>query len=203
MAVEPAAMDNADKDVRFWLGQIEASQKWHTDWHERGKTVEEIFIDRKNMASGAPTQAQAGAKMNVLWSNVKTLEPACYAKAATPNVQRRWRDKDPVGRWAAVVLERAEAYELDAYDDDYHYRQAIQEYLVPGRGQVWVYYEPTISGGADLRNQKLEWECCKVRHINWRDFITNPARTWDEVNWVAKREYLTLEEAKAQRLDVS
>lgn len=202
MAV-PAVMDAADKDVRFWLGQIEGSQKWHKNWQERGKKVEERYLDRKDEASGAPTESQAGHKMNVLWSNVQTLQPAVYAKAATPNVQRRFRDKDPAGRWAAVVLERAEAYELDAYDDDYHYRQAILEYLLPGRGQVWVYYEPTISGGSDLRSQKLEWECCKVRHINWRDFLTNPARTWDEVNWVAKREYLTKEEAEAQRLDVS
>ena len=203
MAEPVTAMDAADKDVRFWLNQIEASQKWHSNWQERGKKVEQRYLDRKDDASGAPAFSQGGSKMNVLWSNVQTLFPAVYAKAAKPNVQRRFRDKDPVGRWAGIVLERAESYELDAYDDDYNYRQAILEYLLPGRGQVWVYYEPTIAGGPDPSSQMLEWECCKVRHINWRDFLTNPARTWDEVTWVAKREYLTTEEAKAQKLDVS
>lgn len=192
-------LDAAKPDVRYWLGQIEAAQKWHTDWHDRGKDVVDRYMDKKsnNLA------ATDGHKMNVLWSNVQTIQPALYAKTANPSIQRRFRDKDPVGRWAATVLERCEAYELDAYDDDYHYRQCILDYLLPGRGQNWVYYKPTISGGTDLRAQKLEWECCEVRHIHWRDFLTNPARTWDEVWWVAKREYMTKEEATAQRLDVS
>lgn len=189
-------------DVKYWLGQIEASQKWHHDWHTQGKEVVERYLDKKFDANLGNTNA-LGHKMNMLWSNVQTITPALYAKTPTPAIQRRFRDRDPVGRWAATVLERCESYELDAYDDDYNYRQAIQDFLLPGRGQVWVYYEPTISGGDDMRNQRIEWECCKVRHVHWKDFLTNPARTWDEVWWVAKREYLTEEEAKAQRLDVS
>lgn len=192
-------LDAAKPDVKYWLDQIERGQKWHNEWHERGQLVVDRYIDKRanNLA------VTDGHKMNTLWSNVQTTSPALYAKSAKPSVQRRFRDKDPVGRWAAVVLERCEAYELDAYDDDYHYRLAILDYQLPGRGQVWVYYDPTISGGSDLRQQKLEWECCKIRHLHWKDFITNPARTWDEVWWVAKREFLTKEEAESQRLDVS
>lgn len=192
-------LDAAKPDVKFWLDQIERGQKWHGDWHERGQKVVDRYMDKESNNLAATT----GHKMNTLWSNVQTTSPALYAKAAKPSVQRRFRDKDPAGRWAAIVLERCEAYELDAYDDDYHYRLAILDYQLPGRGQVWVYYDPTISGGSDLRKQKLEWECCKIRHLHWKDFITNPARTWDEVWWVAKREFLTKEEAESQRLDVS
>lgn len=199
---EAAEMDAAKPDVRYWLNQIEASQKWHYNWHERGKLVVERYIDKRPEGLNNTLDA-SGHKMNTLWSNVQTVQPALYAKAPTPAIQRRFRDRDPVGRWAATVLERCEAYELDAYDDDYNYRQAVSDYLLPGRGQVWVYYEPTIAGGEDLRNRRITWECCKVRHLHWKDFITNPARSWDEVWWCAKREYLTEEEAKAQRLDVS
>ncbi len=190
-----------ESDVRYWLGQIEASQKWHYDWHTDGKRVCGLYLaKREDMNLGNDWKA----KMNTLWSNVQTISPALYARTPRPAIQRRFRDRDPVGRWAATVLERCESYELDAYDDDYNYREAILDYLLPGRGQVWVYYEPTISGGGeDMRNRRIEWECCKVRHLNWRDFLTNPARSWDEVWWVAKREYLSKEEAKAQRLDVS
>jgi len=188
-----------ESDVRYWLGQIEASQKWHYDWHEDGKRVCGLYLaKREDMNLGNTWKA----KMNTLWSNVQTISPALYARTPRPAIQRRFRDRDPVGRWAATVLERCESYELDAYDDDYNYREAILDYLLPGRGQVWVYYEPTIAGG-EGQGQRVEWECCKVRHLNWRDFLTNPARSWDEVWWVAKREYLSKEEAKAQRLDVS
>lgn len=193
--IEPV---NQAPDVKYWLGQIEAAQKWHTQWHEDGKKVVERFLDQW---TDAPLAKNKGHRMNVLWSNVQTLTPAIYAHTAKPAIARRFRDRDPVGRWASTVLERVEMYELDAYDDDYNYRMAIGDYLLPGRGQVWVNYEPTITGGKDLRNQKIEWECCKVRHLNWRDFLTNPARSWDEVWWVGKREYLTKEEAEAQGLD--
>lgn len=190
----------ADKDerpptsepVRYWLGQIETAGAWHRDWHERGQKVFDRYLDK-----GDIWESQAVHKMNVLWSNVQTIQPALYAKAPTPKVSRRFRGKDKVGRWAATVLERAEAYELDAYDDDYHYRLGILDYLLPGRGVAWVYYEPEIADGA------LKWEKCCVRHINWKDFRTNAgARSWDEVFWIAKREYLTKVEAEAQGLDV-
>jgi hypothetical protein len=194
--------DIADPDVRFWLGQIDAAAKWHRDWHDKGRKVQDRYMD--SPLNNAVETPQA-FKMNVLWSNVETIKPALYAQTATPNVSRRFKDRDPVGRWAAIVLERVEEYELDTYDDDYNYRSAIEDYLLPGRGQVWVNYDPTVTGKKnDLRDpQRLVWECTRVRHINWRDFLTNPARTWDEVWWVAKREYLTVEEAKAQRLDTS
>ena len=188
----PVAKDQASEPVRFWLGQIEASQTWHNEWHERGQKVNDRYLDKTVGLGDAAVH-----KMNVLWSNVQTIQPALYAKAPTPKVARRFRDKDKVGRWAATVLERAQAYELDAYDDDYHYRQGITDYLLPGRGVAWVQYEPQIEGG------KLAWEKCCVRHLNWKDFLTNAgARTWDEVWWVAKREYLTKSEAKSQGLDI-
>lgn len=184
------------KPVEFWLGQIEAAQKRHENWHNRGKKVCERYLDKSETDSVLTSSSH---KMNVLWSNVQTIQPALYAKSATPKVHRRFRDKDAVGRWAATVLERAEAYELDAYDDDYHYRCAILDYLLPGRGQVWVYYKPTFKGKGPA--QQIEWECCNIRHLNWRDFLTNAARTWDEVWWVAKREYLSKEQAEAQGLN--
>lgn len=193
--------DLADPDVKFWLGQIDSASKWHRDWYDSGRKVLDRYMNHTFNAIEAPLSF----KMSTLWSNVQTIYPALYAQTATPSVSRRFKDRDPVGRWAAIVLERVEAYELDTYDDDYNYRSAIEDYLLPGRGQIWVYYDPTLEGESNnLRNPKrLAWECCKVRHINWKDFLTNPARTWDEVWWVAKREYLTKEEAKAQRLDVS
>lgn len=193
---EPVAQD---PDVRYWLNQIEAASKWHMQWHEDGKKVIERFLDQW---TDAPLAKNRGHRMNMLWSNVETLTPALYAHTAKPAVQRRFRDRDPVGRWASTVLERVESYELDTYEDDYNYRMAINDYLLPGRGQVWVYYEPTISKG-EGGSEQIEWECCRARHINWKDFITNPARSWDEVWWVGKREYLTKDEAEAQGLDVS
>lgn len=191
--IEVAAVS---EPVLYWLQQIEASQKWHADWYDEGKTVLDKYIDKKGDSGAFAVSAH---RMNTLWSNVETIKPALYAKTPTPKVQRRYRDKDPVGRWAAIVMERALTYEFDAEDVDYHVRNAVSDYLLPGRGICWQYYKPEFKGEGDAK--QIAWERCYSRHIHWKDFLTNPARTWDEVFWGAKRDFLTKEECKAQRLE--
>lgn len=187
---DPIDISEADDIVKYWLEQIEGAQKEHENWYERGKAVVKRYLDEKD------ANVTASHKMNVLWSNVETIKPALYAKDPNPKVSRRFRDKDPVGRWAATVLERSISYGLDAYDSGYCIRNAVGDYLLPGRGQIWKQYDPTFTGEGEA--QSVEWERVKTRHLHWRDFLTNPARTWDEVWWVAKREYLSKEECLAQ-----
>ncbi len=188
-----------DEPARYWLQQIEGGQKDCENWYERGKGVLERYLDKKD-AQGS----SAAHKMNVLWSNVQTIQPALYAKTPNPKVQRRYRDKDPVGKWAAIVLERALGYTLDAYDVDYAVRGSVLDYLLPGRGQVWVSYEPTFTQGPPgpdgKPTEQIAWEYCKTEHLNWKDFLHSPARTWDEVWWVAKRAWLSKDEVKANDL---
>lgn len=184
-------LSQASDPVKYWLAQIEASQKWHQDWYDRGKEVNEKYLDKRESASVTANTYS----VNVLWSNVETIKPALYAKTPTPSVARRYRDKDPIGRWGAIVLERALDYQLDAYDMDYSIGQAVQDYLLPGRGQVWVHYEPTIANDGEP-NQKVEWERCHTRHLNWKDFLTNPCRTFEEVWWGAQRAYYSRDEVE-------
>lgn len=193
-------LEIVDEPTQFWLGQIEGAQTECAEWYERGKAVNERYLDKKD---AAPKSTQAH-KMNTLWSNVQTIMPALYAKTPNPHVQRRFRDKDPVGKWAATTLERSLTYTLDAYDVDYAIRNCVQDYLLPGRGQVWVTYEPTFTAGPPGPDGKptevLAWEYCKTEHLNWKDFLHNPARTWDEVWWVGKRAYLSKDEVKAHAI---
>lgn len=190
MAAEPIELSEADDEVKYWLEQIEGAQKDHHTWYERGKAVLERYLDKKAV------DAAASHKMNVLWSNVETIKPALYAKDPNPKVSRRFRDKDPVGRWAATVLERAASFGFDAYDRGYAIRNAVADYLLPGRGQIWISYRPSIAKEGET--ETLEWERVDWRHLNWKDFLHNPARTWDEVWWVAKAEYLSKDECLAQ-----
>lgn len=192
MADDPE-IEKYDDIVKYWLNQITNAQKDARKYYDSGKKV----LDRyKNEGTDIPANAPIDNRMNVLWSNVQTIMPALYAKSPTPDVARRHRDKDPVGRWGAVVLERALEYQLDAYDVDYDIRAAVLDYLLPGRGQVWVSYEPTFQG--DDKSAGIQWERTKVKHVNWKDYLTSPARTWGEVWWQAQCAYLSKEEAKRQ-----
>lgn len=187
--------DKVDEPVRYWLKQLEASHKDRQRWDEQGQLVINRYMEKDKAdlpVVSRTSNSWAAHTMNVLWSNVETIRPALYAKTPTPKVQRRYRDKDPVGKWAAIVLERSCDFQFDAYDVDYHVRGCVEDYLLPGRGQVWIKYKPNFE---KVNGQEtLAWECTDTRHLNWKDFRHSPARTWDEVWWVAKREYLTKEQ---------
>lgn len=46
--------------------------------------------------------------------------------------------------------------------------------------------------------ERIETEQSPVDYVYWHDFAHLPARTWDEVTWVARRVYLTKEEGMAR-----
>lgn len=176
-----------------WLGEIDAAGRHKVaEWHTRGDKIVQRYKDERS--DSQPVTAQR-RRMNILWSNVQTVEPACYSLTPKPNVQRRNKDKDPVGRWAAIVLERCLKYCLSAQDFDYTMRLAVNDYLLPGRGAIWEVYEPKIATVEGV--ERVEWEVTRTKYIHWKDFLTNPARVWGEVTWCAHRAYLTRAEVRA------
>lgn len=179
--------EDQSPDVKYWLAQIEAAQKARKKWYDRAQKINDRYRKDKQTGTDDPHS------MNVLWSNTETIKPALYAKTPNAKVSRRYRDKDKVGRWAATTLERCLGYELDAYDFDYAMRACVQDYLLPGQGQIWVSYEPKF--GAD--GVTIDWECVKNKHLHYKDYLQGPARTWDEVPWVAQCVYLTKREVEA------
>ncbi|MCF1582224.1 hypothetical protein, partial [Escherichia coli] len=79
--------------------------------------------------------SDSARKYNILWSNVQTLAPAVYAKKPQAQVQRRFKDADPVGRCASQILERALQFEIDHYSDyDSTIRNDVLDRLLAGRG---------------------------------------------------------------------
>lgn len=51
-----------------------------------------------------------------------------------------------------------------------------------------------IADDGEQDAQYLAWEKVAIDHVGVEDFLTNPARTWAEVKWVARRVYLTKDE---------
>jgi len=123
-------------------------------------------------------------------------------------VSRRFSDRDPVGRVAALILERALDFEIQHYPD---YRQTMRQCVfdrfLPGRGTAWARYEPHVRAQAlqtptdgeqvtedvDNPNEVLDYECAPVDYVHWRDFGHTVARTWEEVTAVWRKVYMTRE----------
>jgi len=56
--------------------------------------------------------------------------------------------------------------------------------------------ENAIAGDEVQPMERIENEQSVVDYVYWQDFAHLPARTWDEVTWVARRVYMSLEEGE-------
>src|SRR5678815_3031377 len=99
--------------------------------------------DRANVHGGM-------RRMNVIWPNFKIMKPAIFSKTPLPIIERKFLDRDPVARLSAQILERAERNEIEENGFYGSVSRAVSDYLLPGRGVVWVRYEPEIGQGDSL-----------------------------------------------------
>lgn len=132
--------------VNRYLKIISNYEAKFKDWRGRSQKITKRYRDEGKQIT---EQLSSTARMNILWANVQTLRPAMFSSLPKPDVYRRWRDNDPVGRVAALVLERALEYEVEQYDDFQQTMNAcVFDRLITSRGTAWVRYEPTIVANA-------------------------------------------------------
>jgi hypothetical protein len=186
--------------------------------YERSYKRWEARVDRivKKYKDDSRYDRNPNARFNILWSNVQTIQPAIFARLPRPDVSRRFRDNDPIGRVASMMLERALEFEIEHYGDyKSAMNNAVLDRLLGGRGVAWVRYEPHIVGeqsgepedgysvtedadeaetpeAMEIENpERIEYECAPVDYVHWRDFGHTIARTWEEVTAVWRRVYMS------------
>ena len=203
-------MDHTYED---WYNCIAQYERTFKEWEGRAEKIVKRYRDDSR------SRNNPNAKFNILWSNVQTITPAVFARLPRPDVSRRFRDNDPIGRVASMMLERALEYEIEHYGDYASaMKQSVQDRLLGGRGTAWVRYEPHITGeeggeadGApedgfqvteDIDEaeteggiykedqERIEYECAPVDYVHWRDFGLTVARTWEEVTAVWRKVYM-------------
>ena len=196
-----------------WYNTIVQYERTFKEWEGRADKIVKRYRDDQR------SRNNPNAKFNILWSNVQTITPAIFARLPRPDVSRRFRDNDPIGRVASTMLERALEYEIEHYGDYASaMKQTVQDRLLGGRGTAWVRYEPHITGeaggeadgapedgwqltedideaetegGIHRENQeRIEYECAPVDYVHWRDFGLTVARTWEEVTACWRKVYL-------------
>ena len=94
-----------------WYNQIAAYDRSFKKWEGRAEKIVKRYRDDNR------TQNNPNARFNILYSNVQTITPAIFARLPRPDVSRRFRDNDPIGRVASTMLERALEFELEHYTD--------------------------------------------------------------------------------------
>jgi hypothetical protein len=185
--------------VAFWISQIDAYDQNFQPWEKRSKEIIDRYRDERKGAN------KNKARFNILWSNVQTLSPALYATPPKVNIDRRFQDDDDIGRYSALVLERATMYYVNQDLFDNVMRQMVLDRLLPGRGTPWIRYVPTFKeveqitddatmqseDGKEEPEQELYSEDVVPDYVHWQDFGHTWARTWQEVRGVWRKVYLS------------
>lgn len=190
--------------AKYWLQEIQFGERKLKWFRKRGDQIIKRYRNKRSTATPAVTNIQVGQRrMNILWSNTQILKPTLYSQTPKPNVSRRNKDKNPVGRWAAIVLERVLANLIDMQEFDYVMEQDIENLCLTGFGCSMIEYVPEIETD-EQGNENIKWQSANLRYINWRDQVTNPCRFLQEKTWWAYPSYLTRREvAKAYSPEIA
>jgi hypothetical protein len=208
MANDKATVDHTYED---WYKTISGYERQYKRWEARADRIVKKYKDDSRY------DRNPNARFNILWSNVQTIQPAIFARLPRPDVSRRFRDNDPIGRVASMMLERALEFEIEHYGDyKSAMNNAVLDRLLGGRGVSWVRYEPHFSadepgepddgfqvtedsdesetpeGEANENPERIEYECAPVDYVHWKEFGHTPgARTWEEVTSVWRKVYMS------------
>ena len=185
-----------------WQTEIQASQQELLKFHQDANRITQRYLDKRDAYS------KEESKVNLFWSTMQVLLSMLYARPPKADVARSFQDyDDDVARVAGTMLQRLlnRAFDDSTSAWDSAVRQGIEDWLVVGEGQIWLRYEvetedyevPAVFDefGNELspaeQATRITDEDAPVDYIYWEDFFWSPARTWNEVRWVARRVYMT------------
>lgn len=170
--------------VKRWVSELDIARNAEKDWRKCVDGAWKLYKSEK----------QSENSFNILWSNTETLRPALYNSSPSPDVRRRFRDADPLGKYGSLVLERALTYSNDEDDLDCATQATVLDLLISGRGVARIQYDPQFRDvpGAEpdpLVDEELPQEIADekapVKHVQWDKFLRGPGEEWCEVPWVA------------------
>ena len=199
------------KDPKFYLRQLKLADKEEDEYRKRAKRTVETYRGeyKSDKAKSGPV------RFNILWSNTQVQLPAMYSARPKPDVRRRHRSQDDVGRTVSTILERALEWSMDSgYDFDRMAEKLVLDYLLPGRIVARIRYHPffqtktretrlenkpetELREGESIEEQddgsflfKTEFEDLvaeevRAYHVPWNYYRQSPADCWNDVWWVA------------------
>jgi hypothetical protein len=177
---EAAAVDLLEeyRDAGKWLEMLEESEKTFQPWQEKCTNIEKQYADLERLGSDGRDR-----EMQMFWANMEVMKPSILARPPVPVVAARFKDRKPIKRHGAEILERSliATFEMD---DIYLTMKSVRDALaLNGRGTPWV-----------VRKQRDDNQYLCFVNVDREDFRHAVARDWKEVDWVARRTYETKED---------
>jgi len=198
----------ADEVTRWHVELDAATRELEKFTRQSERVVKQYRDDRQDSGGNGPDDSES-IKTNIFWSNCQVLQSSLYSRPPKVDVSRRFKDfNDDVARVGGSILERLLNTDLETDDSDFDVsiRQAIQDWIIVGMGQLWYRYEvetetyevpaaiDPMTGmemGEPTVEERILDEDAISDYVFWKDFLWSPARIWQEVRWVARRVYMS------------
>lgn len=209
-AQQSVAREVQKTDARKWKKELSLATKREKDWYKESEKIVKRYRGQEKKRN----------RYNVLWATTETLRPAIYNSKPNPDVRRRFRDSDPVGKAVGETLERSLFVLFDSDEPDAAIKNDLLDSLLCGRGVSRIRYVPKLAPSGATRPAKdteaddeegsgtsepvedgegdeyqVEDEKSQIEHVDWRDYREGYGRTWEEVPWVAFRHKLIRKDA--------
>lgn len=194
------ALKNPAAIVSKWIKEIDAVEK-SKDQRAFERNGEKIIKQYRNAEAlqlysnnALPTTR---VMFNTLWTITEIMMPVLYARMPKVVVEREFKDKDPVGRVAAMGAERATSYALRMQQDRFNYavKAAVKDRLLPGRGNLWIRYTsdfaPQEIDGEIVQIPKPGTEKVEILPLNWLDYLESIGRNQYELRWRCRKAHMT------------
>jgi hypothetical protein len=196
---------------QLWITELAAAKKDQEKWRKAGERITKVFLDERGEEQSVIDMLRSGTRLNVFSANIITLRALLFGNVPRVDVGRRYQDSDDDdARVASEIMERSLNADIGE-QFSFGIGQALDDRLLVGFGCARVAYEAdfeTIQHEAIMLGERevapafeeevKHNEAAPVYYYNWRDVLWSPARTWDEVRWIAFRNYLTRDECKAR-----
>lgn len=171
--------DDSPQSSKEWLERIADAERVLAPWQTAADNVDKLFGELENL------RGDGDRKFSLFWSNIQVLGPSIYARPPVPVVTPKFKDRRPLYRTASEFLERACVVSFDMSDIDATMISLRDDLSVVGRGAGWLRFESDDDGD----------RVC-IEHLERRDFLHDPANKWSDVDWVARRAWLSRKEMK-------
>lgn len=162
------------RDAKPWLEAITEATTVFQTYQDKMDSIDKLYADLKVMAAESTER-----EFQIFWANMEVLKPAIYARPPAPVVTPRFKDRRDLPTQASEVLERALGTVFEFEEIDTPLKLVRDDLAIGARGVLWLRYDDSAG------------EAVKFDHVDRQDFLTNPARKWTEVEWVARRTWLT------------
>lgn len=206
-----ARKQNPEAMFKKYHKQINAilTSKAESNFREIGRKIISIYRNAGGMSPMVSANISPQRTLyNILWSNVRVLSPSLFARIPKIVCERRFKDSDPIGRLSTQLVERATSFTISSQQDRFMcaVRGAVEDRLLPGRGNVWLRYKvdmqeirnedgPVLDESGNYVKQAIPGsEHVEIMPLCWLDYIHNQARNPFEITLQARRCYMTRDE---------